>query len=264
MSLLVHVSIRGPTVLSIWQWSRLLRRLLELLLEPALAYVLLRAPVEERYRAHSLLDITDLQRGPIQTCLLAHQLSYTLALFFFAQVNRDRLLASYFVSYPTSYEIRTEAVHNFREWRSSGVLRFRSGDALEDLWVPDAHRRTPRLYRPRFPKLLERSAHRYAPGPYHGGQFLVGVGCRQLVAFTVHDPLAFEQAQNLASQAREYLFVGDLRHAFVTRAQALCQEVHHPQAHLGILEDEAVEVFAPHEGQHGRLDGLGVHSMTIH
>jgi hypothetical protein len=30
-------------------------------LVPALAYVLLRAPVEDRYRAHSLLDIIDLQ-----------------------------------------------------------------------------------------------------------------------------------------------------------------------------------------------------------
>src|SRR5215213_8395184 len=93
MSLLVHVSIRGPTVLSIWQWSRLLRRLLKLLLEPALAYVLLRAPVEQRYRAHSLLDITDFQSGPIHACLLAHQLSDTLALFFIAQVSRDRLLS---------------------------------------------------------------------------------------------------------------------------------------------------------------------------
>src|SRR5688572_28954084 len=68
------------------------------LLEPALAYVLLRAPVEERYRAHTLLDLTDLQLGPIQACLLAHQLSDTLALFFFAQVSRDLLL---FVSYRT-------------------------------------------------------------------------------------------------------------------------------------------------------------------
>src|SRR5215208_4260081 len=112
MSLLVHVSIRGPTVLSIWQWSRLLRRLLELLLKPALAYVLLRAPVEERCRAHSLLDITNLQSGPIHACLLAHQLSDTLALFFFAQVSRDRLL---FVSYRTSYVTSTEAVTNFLE-----------------------------------------------------------------------------------------------------------------------------------------------------
>src|SRR5215208_1958884 len=109
MSLLVHVSIRGPTVLSIWQWSRLLRRLLELLLQPALAYVLLRAPVEESYRAHSLLDVTDLQLGPIHACLLAHQLSDALPLLFFAQVSRDRLLASYFDSYPTSYDTRTEA-----------------------------------------------------------------------------------------------------------------------------------------------------------
>jgi hypothetical protein len=59
---------------------------------PALAYLLLRAPVEERHRAHSLLDLTDLQLGPIQACLLAHQLSDTLALLFFAQVSRDRLL----------------------------------------------------------------------------------------------------------------------------------------------------------------------------
>src|SRR5215212_9552821 len=65
---------------------------LELLLVPALAYLLLRAPVEERRRAHSLLDITDRQLGPIQACLLAHQLSYTLALFVFADVSRDRLL----------------------------------------------------------------------------------------------------------------------------------------------------------------------------
>src|SRR5215213_3160572 len=107
MSLLVHVSIRGPTVLSIWQWSRRLRRLLELLLEPALAYVLLRAPVEERYRAHSLLDITDLQSGPIHACLLLHQLSDTLALLFFAEVSRDRLL---FVSRRTSYATRTVAL----------------------------------------------------------------------------------------------------------------------------------------------------------
>src|SRR5215213_4506339 len=92
MSLLVHVSIRGPTVLSIWQWSRLLRRLLELLLEPALAYVLLRAPVEERYRAHSLLDVSDLQSGPVHACLLPHQLSDALPLLFFAQVSRDCLL----------------------------------------------------------------------------------------------------------------------------------------------------------------------------
>src|SRR5215211_2395780 len=73
---------------------------LELLLVPALPYLLLRAPVEERYRAHSLLDISDLQLGPIQACLLAHQLSDALLLLFFAQVSRDRLL---FVSYRTSY-----------------------------------------------------------------------------------------------------------------------------------------------------------------
>ena len=65
---------------------------LQLLLEPALAYVLLRAPVEERRRAHSLLDIDDLQRRPIHACFLAHQLSDTLALLFFARVIRDRLL----------------------------------------------------------------------------------------------------------------------------------------------------------------------------
>ena len=58
----------------------------------ALPYVLLRAPVEQRYRAHSLLDITDLQLGPIHACLLAHQLSNALALLFFAEVSRDRLL----------------------------------------------------------------------------------------------------------------------------------------------------------------------------
>jgi hypothetical protein len=34
-------------------------------LVPALPYVLLRAPVEERYRAHGLLDTADLQLGPI-------------------------------------------------------------------------------------------------------------------------------------------------------------------------------------------------------
>ncbi len=45
---------------------------LELLFVPALPYVLLRAPVEERYRAHRLLDTNDLQRGPIHTCLLPH------------------------------------------------------------------------------------------------------------------------------------------------------------------------------------------------
>ena len=33
----------------------------ELLLVPALAYLLFRAPVEESYRTHSLLDITYLQ-----------------------------------------------------------------------------------------------------------------------------------------------------------------------------------------------------------
>ena len=80
---------------------------------PSLAYVLLRAPVEERYRAHSLLDITDLQLRPIHACLLAHQLSNTLPLFFLAQVSRE--IASYFVSYLTSYFTRTEAVRNARE-----------------------------------------------------------------------------------------------------------------------------------------------------
>jgi hypothetical protein len=79
---------------------------------PTLAYVILRAPVEERYRAHSLLDITDLQSGPIHACLLAHQLSDALALLFFAEVSRDRLL---FVSYLTSYDTRTEAVTNLLE-----------------------------------------------------------------------------------------------------------------------------------------------------
>src|SRR5215208_3176698 len=74
---------------------------LELLLVPALPYLLLLAPVVERYRAHSLIDLTDLQLGPIQACLLAHQLSDALALFFFAQVSHDLLLL--FVSYRTPY-----------------------------------------------------------------------------------------------------------------------------------------------------------------
>jgi hypothetical protein len=87
---------------------------------PALPYVLLRALVEERYRAHSLLDFADLQSGPIQACLLAHQLSDELALLFFAQVSRYRLL---FVSYRTSYDTRTEAVTNFREWRLDDLRR---------------------------------------------------------------------------------------------------------------------------------------------
>jgi hypothetical protein len=77
---------------------------------PAIAYILLRTLVEERRRAHSLLYITDLQLGPIHACVLAHQLSNTLALLFFAQVSRDRLL---FVSYRTSYDTMTEAVRNF-------------------------------------------------------------------------------------------------------------------------------------------------------
>ena len=96
---------------------------LKLLLEPALAYVLLLAPVEQRYRAHSLLYITDLQSGPIKACLLLHQLSDTLALLFFAQVSRDRLLASYFVSYRTSYDTKTEAVRDFRALRQGEVRR---------------------------------------------------------------------------------------------------------------------------------------------
>jgi hypothetical protein len=55
-------------------------------------HVLLRVPVEDRCRGHGLLDTTDLQLGPIDARLLAHQLSDTLALFFLAQVSRDRLL----------------------------------------------------------------------------------------------------------------------------------------------------------------------------
>src|SRR5215210_3431541 len=74
---------------------------LELLLVPALPYLLLRAPVEERYRAHSLLDFTDLQLGPIHAGLLAHQLSNTLALFFLIQVSRDRLLFCLATEHPT-------------------------------------------------------------------------------------------------------------------------------------------------------------------
>src|SRR5215218_2492021 len=81
----------------------------KLLLVPALPYLLLRAPVEERYRAHSLLDITYLQLGPIHTCLLAHQLSDALPLLFFAQVSRDRLL---FVSYRSSYATTSGAVRS--------------------------------------------------------------------------------------------------------------------------------------------------------
>ena len=49
---------------------------------PALAHVLLRAPVEERHRAHRLLDITDLQLGPIHARFLPHQLSDALPLLF--------------------------------------------------------------------------------------------------------------------------------------------------------------------------------------
>jgi hypothetical protein len=62
---------------------------LEQVFVPALPYVLLPGPVEERYRAHRLLDTNDLQRGPIHPCLLAHQLSDTLLLVFFAQVSRE-------------------------------------------------------------------------------------------------------------------------------------------------------------------------------
>src|SRR5215213_2352678 len=74
---------------------------LELLLVPALPYLLLRAPVEERYRAHSLLDLSDLQLGPIHAGLLVHQLSDALSLFFFAQVSRDRLLFCLATEHPT-------------------------------------------------------------------------------------------------------------------------------------------------------------------
>ena len=65
--------------------------------------------------------MTDPQLGPIQACLLAHQLSNTLALLFFADVSRDRLL--YFDSYRTSYDTRTEAVRDFRELRTREVPR---------------------------------------------------------------------------------------------------------------------------------------------
>src|SRR5215216_5199821 len=74
---------------------------LELLLVPALPYLLLRAPVEERYRAHRLLDLSDLQLGPIHACCLAHQLSDALPLFFLAQVSRDRLLVCLATEHPT-------------------------------------------------------------------------------------------------------------------------------------------------------------------
>src|SRR5919107_4334915 len=68
---------------------------LEPLLVPVLPYLLLRAPVEKRYRAHSLINLTDRQLGPIHACLLAHQLSDALPLFFLAQVSRDRLLLAH-------------------------------------------------------------------------------------------------------------------------------------------------------------------------
>jgi hypothetical protein len=87
---------------------------------PALPYLLLRAPVEERDRAHRLLDLSDLQLGPIHACLLAHQLSYTLALLFLAQVSRNRLLAS-LVSSRTSYATTGGAV------RSPERLEHRTG-----------------------------------------------------------------------------------------------------------------------------------------
>src|SRR5215211_6989661 len=74
---------------------------LELLLVPALPYLLLRAPVEERYRAHSLLNLTDLQLGPIHASLLAHQFSDALSLFFLIQVSRDRLLVCLATEHPT-------------------------------------------------------------------------------------------------------------------------------------------------------------------
>src|SRR5215208_203284 len=74
---------------------------LELLLVPALPYLLLRAPVEERSRAHRLLDLSDLQLGPIHACCLAHQLSDALPLFFLAQVSRDRLLFCLATEHPT-------------------------------------------------------------------------------------------------------------------------------------------------------------------
>ena len=88
----MHVSIGGVQSYLYANRLGLFVSELELLLVPALPYLLLRAPVEERYRAHSLLDLTDLQLGPIHACLFPHQLSNTLPLFFFAQVSRDRLL----------------------------------------------------------------------------------------------------------------------------------------------------------------------------
>ena len=76
---------------------------------PALPYLLLRAPVEERYRVHTLLDLTDRQLGLIHACLLPYQLSDALPLLFFAQVSRDRLLVC---QLPDTLRTRTASVHS--------------------------------------------------------------------------------------------------------------------------------------------------------
>src|SRR5215211_4576351 len=94
----------------------------------------------------------------------------------------------------------------------------------------------------------ERPCNRFPVGPYHGSQSLVGVVGGYSVTRAGPPAFALYQEQDNTRQAGVNVLQGDVLEAGLVAPEPLAQQVRYLQAHLWLLQDQALQVFSEHRG----------------
>src|SRR5215211_1312727 len=95
----------------------------------------------------------------------------------------------------------------------------------------------------------ERPRDRLPVGPYHGSQPLVGVVGGYPVSRAIPRALALDQEHDDARQAGVDVLQGYVLEAGLVAPEPLAQQVRYLQAHLWLLQDQALQILPAHVEQ---------------
>src|SRR5215213_3130009 len=95
----------------------------------------------------------------------------------------------------------------------------------------------------------ERPCNRFPVGPYHGSQTLVGVVGGYPVSRAGPPAFALYQEQDDARQAGVNVLQGYVLEAGLVAPEPLAQQVRYLQAHLWLLQDQALQILPAHVEQ---------------
>src|SRR5215212_1041262 len=157
--------------------------------------------------------------------------------------------------YPARTSGKMERVVEARGTSSGGI----PGDSLERCRVLD-HEVPARLPDgPYLPQLFHGPGDGDTPGPYHGGEFLVGVVGEDTIAVVAgHDPILFHELQDNAREQGRYLLERCVRDPPLVEPETLGEELYGPDSQLGLSTDEPVKSRATHKSYPRRRDCLGI------